>query len=80
VGFDTFVGQDVVDDSTAFQAMIVYGEVKPNDNVLVHAGASGIYLYIRPTNLRFHRRTQVLVLLRYSWLVSMEREYCVTIY
>ncbi|KAJ7676543.1 hypothetical protein DFH06DRAFT_1317176 [Mycena polygramma] len=27
---------------TAFQAMIVYGEVKPNDNVLVHAGASGV--------------------------------------
>ncbi|KAJ7366359.1 hypothetical protein DFH08DRAFT_834145 [Mycena albidolilacea] len=27
---------------TAFQAMIVYGEVTPNDNVLVHAGASGV--------------------------------------
>ncbi|KAJ6451636.1 hypothetical protein C8R45DRAFT_89990 [Mycena sanguinolenta] len=27
---------------TAFQAMVVYGEVKPNDDVLVHAGASGV--------------------------------------
>ncbi|KAJ7637570.1 quinone oxidoreductase [Mycena polygramma] len=27
---------------TAFQAMIVYGEVEPNEDVLVHAGASGV--------------------------------------
>ncbi|KAJ7243774.1 quinone oxidoreductase [Mycena rebaudengoi] len=29
---------------TAFQALIVYGEVKPDDDVLVHAGASGVGL------------------------------------
>ncbi|KAJ7037708.1 hypothetical protein C8F04DRAFT_1209706 [Mycena alexandri] len=29
---------------TAFQAMVLYGEVKPNDDVLVHAGASGVGL------------------------------------
>jgi len=27
---------------TAFQAMILYGEVKPGENALVHAGASGV--------------------------------------
>lgn len=27
---------------TAFQALVLYGEVKKGDNVLVHAGASGI--------------------------------------
>ncbi|KAJ6550669.1 quinone oxidoreductase [Mycena vulgaris] len=29
---------------TAFQALIVYGEVRPNEDVLVHAGASGVGL------------------------------------
>ncbi|KAK6992541.1 quinone oxidoreductase PIG3 [Favolaschia claudopus] len=27
---------------TAFQAVVVYGEIKPNNDVLVHAGASGV--------------------------------------
>ncbi|KAJ7600262.1 hypothetical protein C8J56DRAFT_1010338 [Mycena floridula] len=27
---------------TAFQAMIIYGEIKPGENALVHAGASGV--------------------------------------
>ncbi|KAJ7681510.1 quinone oxidoreductase [Mycena rosella] len=27
---------------TAFQALVVYGEIKPNEDVLVHAGASGV--------------------------------------
>jgi NADPH:quinone reductase-like Zn-dependent oxidoreductase len=29
--------------STAFQGLVVYGEMKPNDDVLVHAGASGMF-------------------------------------
>ncbi|KAJ7644472.1 quinone oxidoreductase [Roridomyces roridus] len=27
---------------TAFQALVLHGEVKPNDDVLIHAGASGV--------------------------------------
>lgn len=31
-----------LDPHTAFQALVIYGEVKRDDNVLVHAGASGV--------------------------------------